>query len=1022
MPHISAHGAAVLSRGMNLKRLLPLPTVAIAMGLLAFAPASAQVLLTASEYTLLAGAAVSFGGAVGGGNFSNGHVHGDTGTTGFPPGIVSGNTLSGAAATVIASNTGPTIQAQLDRGTAHTALANLVTPPANISAAASFGTGASFLPGNYQFTNGAGVIQNGAVILDANFQNGVAWVFNITANLTLSALSSVNIINYGSNGGSDLGVYWNAGTSITVGDNATVLGNYIAGAGISFSGITSTNASGGFRALAGTAVSFAGNGVTANALGGPGGGDMDGGLMYSGGALVPIPAPVIPPAPPPPPPPPPAVVPPDVVVPAIPLPPGQTYTGNVLLSSTGTYTKGSSIVVLVPGTIYPTTTLTVDGNSSSPSTPASLTITTATVTLTGVNTYTGGTNVNGGVLIATSANLPTDRNISLTNSGSLIINQPTDGTFGGVVSGTGAVTKTGTGALTLTGANTYTGGTKVNTGTLVTSTANLPANQTVAVTSNGILAFNQNTDGTFGGTITGGGQVQKRGTATLTLSNTTTSPVAVQTGWLIANAGLGATTVSPGAFLGGNATITGNLVNNGTVSPGTSPGTINVTGNYTQSSTGTLVIELASSTSFDKLVVSGTASLAGTLQVAVASGFKPIGQSFTFLTAAGGVSGTFGTVTGLVTNSAATAANVVYAPTSATIAFTQLPFAGFAGTPNQVAVGNGAQLNPAVTTALNVVPVASQIPGALNAISPQGYQIWSTAAFAHNTALANRLARGDRPVVDHDNFYVDFNQRRGRASRDLDVGTSTYTTTSTLVGGDRAVSADLAAGVFFEHSKTTAGLGSVGSYSSIKENMIGARTAWASGPLFAHAVLGYGFDKYKSSRPVAFAGTSTTATSATRGHQWLAGISGGQNFDFGIVRLSPFVGLLFSRWDADGFTETDAGTFNVTVASQRATSLRSEVGLEAALKFKIGSVGLQPHVRAAWLSEFYDSPRSMHASFGSANYAVRTRGPQRDSAQLSAGVNLLLDPRAIIYADYSVQNGGTTRILSDVRVGLVIRF
>ena len=90
-------------------------------------------------------------------------IKGDTGTTGFPPGIVSGLTLSGAAASVIAANTGVTTQAQLDRGTAHTALTNLVTPPANIlSSVLTFGGGTVYAPGNYQFLTSAN--QLGAVV------------------------------------------------------------------------------------------------------------------------------------------------------------------------------------------------------------------------------------------------------------------------------------------------------------------------------------------------------------------------------------------------------------------------------------------------------------------------------------------------------------------------------------------------------------------------------------------------------------------------------------------------------------------------------------------------------------------------------------------------------------------------------------------------------------------------------------------------------------------------------------------
>jgi hypothetical protein len=51
--------------------------------------------------------------------------------------------------------------------------------------------------------------------------------------------------------------------------------------------------------------------------------------------------------------------------------------------------------------------------------------------------------------------------------------------------------------------------------------------------------------------------------------------------------------------------------------------------------------------------------------------------------------------------------------------YIQLPFAGFALTLNQIATANAAQAVPALTTALNAVPLASQFLAALNALSPR---------------------------------------------------------------------------------------------------------------------------------------------------------------------------------------------------------------------------------------------------------------------------------------------------------------
>ena len=67
--------------------------------------------------------------------------------------------------------------------------------------------------------------------------------------------------------------------------------------------------------------------------------------------------------------------------------------------------------------------------------------------------------------------------------------------------------------------------------------------------------------------------------------------------------------------------------------------------NYTQTAAGTLRIEVASVTEHGVLAVGGQAGLAGTLQLIGLGGFTlHVGDQFTFLTANGGVSGTFGTV------------------------------------------------------------------------------------------------------------------------------------------------------------------------------------------------------------------------------------------------------------------------------------------------------------------------------------------------------------------------------------------
>ncbi|WP_279387970.1 choice-of-anchor U domain-containing protein [Thiobaca trueperi] len=85
------------------------------------------------------------------------------------------------------------------------------------------------------------------------------------------------------------------------------------------------------------------------------------------------------------------------------------------------------------------------------------------LTLAGANTYSGGTTVSSGTLIGTSTSLQG----AMTNNATVEFAQAADGTYSGIMSGTGGLTKTGAGTLTLSGANTYTGATTVSAGTLL---------------------------------------------------------------------------------------------------------------------------------------------------------------------------------------------------------------------------------------------------------------------------------------------------------------------------------------------------------------------------------------------------------------------------------------------------------------------------------------------------------------------------------------------------------------------------
>jgi hypothetical protein len=89
------------------------------------------------------------------------------------------------------------------------------------------------------------------------------------------------------------------------------------------------------------------------------------------------------------------------------------------------------------------------------------------------------------------------------------------------------------------------------------------------------------------------------------------------------------------------------VTNSATVEPGDPLGTLTIDGNFTQTATGVLLVQIGGTSEFGQLAVTGTATLGGTLEVSLLNNFVPaVGTSFQILTFAQS-SGDFATELGL---------------------------------------------------------------------------------------------------------------------------------------------------------------------------------------------------------------------------------------------------------------------------------------------------------------------------------------------------------------------------------------
>ncbi|HLZ18727.1 MAG TPA: autotransporter-associated beta strand repeat-containing protein, partial [Smithellaceae bacterium] len=251
----------------------------------------------------------------------------------------------------------------------------------------------------------------------------------------------------------------------------------------------------------------------------------------------------------------------------------------------------------------------------------------------GVITGTGGVALsldgdNNTVLIQENSTI--NGSIEAAGSGnSLEFNGP--GTYNSNITGTWALMKSGSGTLVLNGTNTYTGGTTVSEGVLRGNTASLQGN----ILNYGQVAFNQTSEGTYAGILSGTGSLLKDAESVLILTgaNTYSGATTISAGALSINGSIASpvTVNTAGTLMGGGA-INGDVTNSGVIAPGNSIGTLTVNGNVTFSPGSVYQVEANAEGQSDKIVASGTTNISSdntTVSVLAESGSYAANTGYT---------------------------------------------------------------------------------------------------------------------------------------------------------------------------------------------------------------------------------------------------------------------------------------------------------------------------------------------------------------------------------------------------------
>ena len=209
-------------------------------------PTHAQSLGTAENFAVLGASTVTNTGASM--ITSNVGVSPGTAITGFPPGII----INGA----LHAGDGPATQAHADFATAYLAFEGLASPPANNMSGTDLG-GKTLTPGVYKFNTSA--TSGGLLTFDAQDDPSARFVIQVGTTLITSSNSSVSLIN----GADPRNIYFQVGSSVTLGSGSSFIGNLLAYASVTT--VSGTTVTGRLLALTG-AVTLDTNNITSPGL------------------------------------------------------------------------------------------------------------------------------------------------------------------------------------------------------------------------------------------------------------------------------------------------------------------------------------------------------------------------------------------------------------------------------------------------------------------------------------------------------------------------------------------------------------------------------------------------------------------------------------------------------------------------------------------------------------------------------------------------------------------------------------
>ena len=498
---------------------------------------------------------------------------------------------------------------------------------------------------------------------------------------------------------------------------------------------------------------------------------------------------------------------------------------------------------------------------------------------------------------------------------------------------------------------------------------------------------------------------------------------------------------------------------------------LNVTDNYTSTNSGTLNYQFGSTTDPTRITVGGTMALGGNFVGNFVGGAMPIiGSQYAFAQAS--------QVTGSFINSGSTEVDIngvnnpylrghIICKGDPTLYDLIAPrsYTYVAQNPNQYSVASALDSfiqqsgdEGVVYTALDHLAV-SQYPAAFNAISPALYTSMptiaiSTAVNQYNEMVQrlayvrvagvgfNAMGFNDSPIMDdnkkpnssqkdilipsidnHWGFFVDGNGVFANINNVNPLPGYSAESGGVIVGGDYKWNNSFSTGLYagYEGMQTKQ---SGGNFISDNGSRFGLFATYQNEGLFANAIAGGASHSYQVNRSIIFSNFNRTANSAPTAGELDSLLATGYDVKKGNFTFGPNTSLQYTYFGLQPFTETGAQSLDLSVANANTSSLVYILGSHCLYDWKANKdLSIVPQLSLGWQHEFLQNPYTLSSSFGNgANFNYTTASVQRDSLFSSIGFNINFKKKYDASFNYTASSCNPSLLVQGFNVSLGMGF